>query len=509
MIPFIQNAIFYGYNAKQILDFVGKRFNKMQKGIENSRNSGYSDDDILKFLGKRFPNGDKPVKNMSAYEKHLKNAGLKTPKERTQQKMKAIKGAMGIAGTALSAYNMYKMGQSLPQNRSDLIDAEYEILGSRPIEKLKETLQLPGQQPKQIEMGKQPPTPSEGQAIPMGYEKPAKLTDYVFEGVNLEEAPGWLREKLRFVQQAANKLEQAGKTPTDPEAEKLKSKVQELLKQKPKLAEQERERLIQGHPETEITLEEAATQLDQPIETKQQQPALPEEQPEVEKPTALEPTPLKPDTKIEKGEQVVTEDGNLATVKGISGHHFLIEDADGKLKQVPFESLRGQPEAIKKAKIVFDPSLVNEMSKSSALNFVVTSPDHSGIYDMYNSSDEVYLYTRKDGKPIDESIIKSITEGTEFPLSKGDTFFGAYDPLIGDSRGAANSAYLVKMSQDKNTPTDKLDPSKPFWVEKVKNKYFHGLSKEVMNIFREVNRMYVAKPIKPKKENVKKPKKRK
>ena len=510
MIPFIQNAIFYGYNAKQILDFVGKRFNKMQKGIENSRNSGYTDDDILKFLGKRFPNGDKPVKNMSAYEKHLKNAGLKTPEERTQQKMKAIKGAMGIAGTALSAYNMYKMGQSLPKNRSDLIDAEYEILGSRPIEKLKETLQLPGQQPKQIEMGKQPPVPAPGEVIAGQYKKPSKLTDYVFEGVDMQNAPGWLREKLQFMQQAASKLEQSGKTPESPEAERLKAKVQELLKQKPNLPEQERDRLIEGYPEAEITPEEAAAQLEQPaIEpteiTEQQQPELPQETPEQEIQSELEPTKIEPKTKISKEEDVVTKDGQLGKVKAQSGNNFLVE-VDGKIKQIPMSELRGQPESIKKAKIVFDPSSVPEDMRSAALGISIPLPDKSAIIQMFGSSGEFYIYKRKDGKPISEDVIRKIIDGTELPISTGETYMGAWNADEPDSRGSASHKYLVKNSQKE---TDEDDPGKEYYVEKLEDKFIHGYLQQFMKMLKEASSEFSKKPPKPKKENVKKPKKRK
>jgi len=139
---------------------------------------------------------------------------------------------------------------------------------------------------------------------------------------------------------------------------------------------------------------------------------------------------------------------------------ILIEE-NGKVRQVPMDSLRSEPEAIKKAKIVFDPSKVPEKDRSAALAISLPMPDKSSIINMFHDG-SFYVYKRKDGKPIEDSIIQRIIEGQDIPISTGETFMGAWNQDTGDSRGSASFKELTAMAQDANQPDD---PTKPLIFE--------------------------------------------
>jgi hypothetical protein len=208
----------------------------------------------------------------------------------------------------------------------------------------------------------------------------------------------------------------------------------------------------------------------------------------------VEPVKITKPESIQKGESVVTEDGNIAEVKGTSGNNFLIEE-NGKVRQVPMDSLRSQPEAIKNAKIVFDASKVPESDRSAALAISLPMPDKSAIINMFHDG-SFYMYRRKDGKPIEDSVISRIIEGQDIPMSTGETFMGAWNQDNGDSRGSASFKELTAMAQDATKPDD---PTKPLIFEKITNGFTHGYLKEFMKSLKEANRMFSAKTKKQKK----------
>lgn len=188
---------------------------------------------------------------------------------------------------------------------------------------------------------------------------------------------------------------------------------------------------------------------------------------------------------------------NLVEIKGISGNNFLIEE-DGKVKQVPMDQLRGEPEVIKKSKIVFDPSKIPEEERSSQLAIALPMPDRSGIINMFHDG-SFYLYKRKDGKPIDENIIRRIIDGLDIPISTGETFMGAWNPEKGDSRGAASHKELVSLAQSIEDAKNNDDPSKPLMFEKITDSFTHGYLKEFQRLLKESTRQFSGKKKKPKK----------
>jgi hypothetical protein len=108
MIPLINQAIAYGYTASQILGFISSKIPNMGTSVKNARKTGYDDEDILKFLQGKIKTSRKTSDEpRSAISKSMYNADLKTREERNEEKAKWLKSAVGVAGTALGAYQMY------------------------------------------------------------------------------------------------------------------------------------------------------------------------------------------------------------------------------------------------------------------------------------------------------------------------------------------------------------------------------------------------------------------
>lgn len=109
MIPLLRQALTY-YTATEVLNFLKSKIPRVGNDISNARSSGYSDEDILKFFqGKlKTDNSPRAQKEHSATEEYLSNSGLKTNAEKQAQKARFLKGALGVAGTALGVYGMYK-----------------------------------------------------------------------------------------------------------------------------------------------------------------------------------------------------------------------------------------------------------------------------------------------------------------------------------------------------------------------------------------------------------------
>lgn len=289
-------------------------------------------------------------------------------------------------------------------------------------------------------------------------------------GVDLNTIDPSKKKQLQFLKTISDQLEAKGKTIDDPAFKSLPGRIQKILKGTPGTVIEEGARFSGAKP-----VEPPVEQTIKPIDIS-------------------EPLPIQKPSSVTKGDSVITEDGNIAEVKGISGNNFLI-DENGSLRQVPMENLRSQPEAIKKAKIVFDPSNIPEDERSAALAISLPMPDRSAIINMFHDG-SFYIYRRKDGQPIDESVIKRVVEGQDIPISSGETFMGAWNNEKGDSRGSASFKELTALAQDASKEDD---PTKPLIFEKITDGYTHGYLKEFQRLLKEAGRQFSAKAKKPKK----------
>lgn len=500
MIPLIQQALVAGYTAAQILTFIGNKISGMSTGIKTAKTRGYSDEDILKFLqGKIKTKNPKEIeKGATDLENYYSKIGLKTKEEKQQDKARYIKGALGLAGTALGAYKLY-------QNYSGQFGNMLSGLGQGQQPTVPQPPQLPGgtQAALPAPMAGAPaqPTPPVGVTPPQPQPSPA-----IGQQVQAQaQAPVQAAMQPVTPQQTV--------TPAAPTV-----KASELLQTTGKLQSIDNLLAAGNDPGTiakalgglapKKILQDIETQAGKPLEQvvadyaaetqpqKQQIAPIEEMEKAPIEETTLEPQKIKASKEITKGEGVVTESGEIGTVKGISGNNFLVEDDSGKISQVPMDKLRAQPEAIKKAKIVFDPSEIPEDERSAALAISLPMPDRSAIINMFHDG-SFYIYKRKDGKAIDEDVVRRIIDGTDHPISTGDTFMGLWNPGKGDSRGSASYKELTSMAQKMGDPDD---PNKPLTFEKITDSFVHGYHKKFINLLREATKLYGAKPKKEKKK---------
>lgn len=161
MIQLITQAIGYGYTAQQILNFIGNKIPGLGKGLNNARKQGYNDEDILKFLQGKIKSKSKIPENQNPIEKSLYNADIKTKEQKQAEKAKWIGGALGAAGTALGAYQLYKNYSGIATGVKSLLSPKGPQPTPSPMQQtpgqmVGQSMQQPGQEPNV-------PTPPQGQ----------------------------------------------------------------------------------------------------------------------------------------------------------------------------------------------------------------------------------------------------------------------------------------------------------------------------------------------------------
>lgn len=485
IVSAITKAISKGFTAKTILQYLSSKFPQHANKIANATALGYTAETILKHL-------------INSKDKNINNDSYLTDSEKTDKNdinMKR-KAAIGLGATALGAAGLgsgllttnaaIQASQVLPS----LSDQSESLIKPSPIPTQDADIipqgvapQTPGQQIGQgiqapITEALQPSNPNQiaqaSQAIPS--QPQTTIFDQLLGGVDLSTLDEQKQDQLRFLAMVSDKLQSKGKTINDPEFKNLANKIKNVISGKPGMILEESARFSSG--------QEAKKANVNPLDIEQTQETV----------SSFEPAKITKPESIKKGQSVVTEEGNIAEVKGTSGNNFLIEE-NGKVRQVSMDSLRAEPEVIKKAKIVFDPSKIPESNRSASLAISLPMPDKSAIINMFHDG-SFYIYRRKDGKPIEDSIIQRIIEGQDIPISTGETFMGAWNQDSGDSRGSASFKELTAMSQDATKPDD---PTKPLIFEKITNSFTHGYLKEFQRLLKEANRMFSAKPKKNKK----------
>lgn len=473
----IMKALSKGYTAKSILSYLSNKFPNYANAISTASAAGFAANTILNQLVNR--------KDKSLNDDEYLTDSEKSDKSDQEKTKKAALGlgasVLGIAG--LGAGLSSNLLKNTPQILSSLINTESdstliptENLNANPTQDANivpqnVAPQTPGQQIGQqiqspITQALQPSNPTQIAQASQALPQTQPIFEQMLQGVDVTNLSQPQQDQLKFLAMISDQLQSKGKTLKDPEFKNLSSKIKKVIAGTPGMMTQELGRF----PKEE-------TNVNPLYITKNEEPT-----------SIIEPKKIENTKSIQKGESVVTEDGNLAEVKGTSGNNFLIEEK-GKVRQVPMDSLRSQPEAIKKAKIVFDPSKVPESERSAALAMSLPMPDNSSIINVFPDG-SIYLYRRKDGKPIEDSIIKRVIEGQDIPMTTGETFMGAWNQDNGDSRGSAAYKELTSMAQDATKPDD---PTKPLVFEKITNSYTHGYLKEFMKLLKETGKNFSAK----------------
>lgn len=486
----VAKAIRKGFNAKSILEYISQKYPQYSNAISHAITAGYAADKVLKYLVN--PRGQNPDN-----DEYLTDSEKTDKNDRNMKKKAAIglgMAGLGIlgSGTALALRGGSAAAQAL--NAAGNIATVIPEINESPLPELTREPSINSGPNVGQQIGQQASNPvsqamqpaNEGQiqqaaqAIPSPQPQEMVQNQPIFEqllgGIDPATLDQPKQEQLKFLSMISDQLQSKGKTLADPEFKNLAKKIKGIVSGKPGMLIEESARFNQSQTQENPNVK----RLD--IEETQEPASI------------IEPVKIEKPQDIKKGDSVVTEDGNLAEIKGQSGSNFLIEE-NGKVRQVPMNSLRSQPEAIKNSKIVFDPSKVPESDRSAALAISLPMPDRSAIVNMFHDG-SFYIYKRKDGQPIDESVVKRIIEGQDIPISTGETFMGAWNQENGDSRGSASFKELTAMAQNAD---EEDDPSKPLIFEKITNSFTHGYLKEFQRLLKESTRMFSAKPKKTKK----------
>ena len=493
-IPYITQAIYAGHTASVMLNHFSRSSKRIQEQILSARSSGYDDSQILTHMIKA---------GESAHMKALKGAGHKTKRERDESFTKAAslaKKAVAAAGIAAAAYGGYKYANRAVRP-SEILPAQ----GGQ-------QRQLTGPGGGQLPAPRQPPQlpnlppsiPPQGQVITPPYSGPPGAAP--FSKLNVNPAAG--QTPGRAVSQQVIQPTPRAIIPPVPQArQQPQDKLGELESLLGNMGAQSQGQI--PVPEAQMlppeakpygksqvpqapTVGDATPEFDAWIE-RFKQPEEPMYPPVVKD---IMPQPLSKEAPPPKNDLVETPNGDIGTVKSISGNKALIE-VNGKMQPVEISSLKGQPDAIKKAKFVFDPSLIPESTKSAALAQVIPLPSNEGVVVRFHGSNP-YMYHRKDGSPIPNDIIRSLIDGTEIPMTSGNTFLGNWDATVGDSRGSSNFKNLKNMAQSPEEAQSNPDPNKPLIFEELKDNFLHGLYKDFESSMIEVDKAFKAKKKEPK-----------
>ena len=227
MIPLINQAMVIGYTASQILSFIGNKIPGMQQGLSSAKQRGYTDEDILKFLQNKIPQKDPEgsKKYSNSLDTYLSSNGIQTKEERTATRNKGIKTALGAAGTALTAYKAY-------QNYSGIFDQVKDYFkGETPGDPNTIEQPTPVIPPEGPDVGGPQTPPYSGPALTPA-SKSQSLFQRLLGGLDLSKIDAGTAKQLQFLGPLADKLEKQGKKEGDVQVEKLKKKIQQVLRGK-------------------------------------------------------------------------------------------------------------------------------------------------------------------------------------------------------------------------------------------------------------------------------------
>ena len=204
-----------------------------------------------------------------------------------------------------------------------------------------------------------------------------------------------------------------------------------------------------------------------------------------------------PEITIEKGSKVITPSGQIGDVFHQKDGTSIVDEGNRRSASKT-DDLIPMPKSWENIQV--DLSKVPEQDRSSNLQQVAATEDGKQIVMSFwekGDKPKMYIYRRKDGKPMDAEILKTISEESDIAVTNGMSFYGGWstkDP----SRGSAFHHRLKMLSQ---SAQDEDDPSKPFVFERAPVAFKHGFlvaaQQELNRAEREFNDKF--KPKKSKK----------
>jgi len=487
---FIGQALLGGYSNNQILRFLSNNYPLMKKFINDATSQGHTEEEITKFIDNAMSNSLTSSTKISEYG--IRNLKEKLKAEQIKKYGKAaLNLAIPVAGMTIGKF----MGQA--QNMPPTTASR-----GLPPQPPTQPQPMPSVGMPQAPTGGFPPQAPNVGGPPISFQEPLLQTKNDLSLKKLQkqfETRSPAQEEGKILSIAKKMLSKA----------EISAKMDlEQVKRIFDLNDNEANAVMQiFHDQTKGIYLKPVQAVEAP--TKQKEPTLDGqvakevsrvskealkqfEAPEIE-------FPKLDISKVKKGQEVVTPSNEIGNIEAFSGSGVLV-NVDGKVKKLKIDELEGPPEFIKSAKIVIDPSQVEETAKSAALGTVLESPDKTKLSISFGPTGEFYTYRRKDGKPIDEDILNRIKEGMTMPISTGDAFLGSWDSGIADSRGTVAINDIVKFAQKEGEPDD---PTKPLVYYKENTSYIHPYIKEMLNALMGLSKQYEKSKRKPKKPKAK------
>lgn len=498
MGPLIQQALFYGYNALQVMQFLGKKFPKLQKGFQQAQSAGHTPDQILNFLNSanvltnRFKVKDKPKqeKTNSHFEDELESYGIKRKKR--LKKVGSFLGeaasfapslaAMGYLGYQL--YNSRKQETGIPPGAAPAqpIDAPDAIQDIPPVGSVQPEQNLP--RPVSPLMQGVP-----GQAVSTGGpSSQASPVTPVLQALGMHKLLHSLKDNPRdFIPKAMRKLF----GDRIPEAEqKLGRPLEQIIDEfyneqaaQPQVNPSE----IQSNSAPLEPMQKVVDQAPQPIveagpvpaERKDLTPRAPipptvvppRENIKPIPPTAPVPSrnPIKPTPprKVLLGDKV----GTVQSVR----NDIAKVDVEGKERHVKVDDLEEEPQDIAAIEDSHLDQLLENMldvipkqQRSSNLSFVTYDPETQTMdVEHLSSPEKIYRYSN-----VPKEIVDQI--GIAVPVTSGENLAGAWQAGIADSFGAA----LTQLRKDKEKHPFKVIHKPYDWMQPLKKHYAKRLKEE-------------------------------
>lgn len=500
MGPLIQQALFYGYNALQVMQFLGKKFPKLQQGFQQAQQAGHSPDQILSFLNSanvlsnrfRIKDKEKQEKTNSHFEDELEAYGIKKKK-----RLKKVGSFLGEAASfAPSMAAMGYLGYQLYKNRSPTSPAT----GSAPPQPIgtvqdnfpqEETLPQsapPVEQNQPVPPQSPPAQPiaqgAAGQTDPTGGPlSPKGPVTPLLKELGMHNILSGMRDNPpELVSKAMRQLYGS-------RVQEAESKLQRPLDQI--INEFYNEEALHSNPEKDMGQSGMGMEEAQPLEEAaeegaQQAPEIPRP---IESPLQQNRSPAKPQDFVPTGprppippsaprppiapRKVLLGD-KVGTVKSVRGDIAKV-DVEGKERHVKVSDLEEEPEDIAAIDESHLDKLLDHMlevipkkNRSAALSFVMYDPETQTMDVEYLSSPEKgHRYYNIPQEKIDEI-------GVARAVTTGENLAGAWQAGIADSYNAA----LTAIRRDKEKYPFKVIQKAYDWMLPLKKHYAKRLKEE-------------------------------
>lgn len=448
MTAAIFNAIGRGYQARYILNAIGRQAPGYQNTINNLYMAGYTADRILNSIANKTDKKNyDPDMFLTEHEK--------VQKRDKEQKTKAYMTVAAVGGTAAlaaaGAYALMKRNQAIqpsaiypappkrkqigaPQKQAQLpyiapTSPQSPTPPSQPIAPMPQAAQnAPAQAPSAP--SPPPPTVSKTAELLKGLKEDTRMSNLIDGGYDLATTTAIYRAAapknvLSILEKAEGGLEKVVSDYTQYLREaKDQLQQQQQEQQAPQNFSQMAQSTIQKKPEEQTNVMNEFIKAQQPQQV-QGQPVAPQQEASSVQPQEVLPIqPIQPASKP----LVSLKNGQIGELESEKNHVAEI-NVNGQLKKEKLSNVTKEPPDIEQAVREVVNSIPENM-KSTQLQSMVYIPGMNVMLSQFYGGKWAYYLD------FPEDTYKSISLGTYEPKGQGVTGIAEYKPGVADSRGA-------------------------------------------------------------------------